>query len=208
MATACGSSNVTKVDPAASSGWAYTPYSMERPHWPVLSYSPNPILSHKNLAGFAHSQDLRDAVRRFGRSPLPRPRVVSWRRQLQCVPFARMQSKVAIRGHSWHWWAAAKGRYRRGRDPREGAVLVFKRNRRSRGHLAVVTHLINPREIVVNHANWLNKGRVHMNTPVRDISRNNDWSVVQVWYTPGNRYGSSSYRVQGFIYPELQTAAR
>lgn len=198
---------------ACSTSSVSTPPEAPAPRWPVLSYNPSPILIHKDMAAVPQTlsrgdRRIRRSDPRFRPGPPPRPSVVSWRRRLQCVPFARKQSKIAIRGHSWHWWRAAKGKYRRGRMPHEGAVLVFKRNRQSRGHLAVVTRLINSREIVVNHANWLNKGRIHMDTPIRDVSRNNDWSVVKVWYTPGRKYGSSRYRVHGFIYPELQTAAR
>lgn len=70
------------------------------------------------------------------------------------------------------------------------------------GHLAVVTGIVNNREIIVNHANWLNKGRIHLDTPVRDVSARNDWSTVKFWYTPGNVLGKSSYPVSGFIYPK------
>lgn len=136
------------------------------------------------------------------------PRIVTARRKLQCVPFARRHTDIDIRGDAWTWWRAAKGRYRRGYEPRAGAVLVFKRNGRSRGHLAVVTEIIGSREIVASHANWLNRGRVHIDTPIRDVSRNNDWSAVRVWYTPSNRYGKKAYRTRGFIYPKVRTALR
>ena len=201
--TACATTEVSTPPPAASAP----------PQWPVLSYNPNLILVHKNIAAVPQAvqrvdREITRRAQKFHQGPLPRPIVVSWRQRLQCVPFARNESKIALRGHAWHWWRAAKGKYRRGKSPQAGAVMVFKRNRRSRGHLAVVKRLINPRELVVNHANWLNKGRIHMNSPVRDISPNNDWSVVRVWYTPGRQYGSSRYRVKGFIYPELLTASR
>ena len=87
-------------------------------------------------------------------------------------------------------------------------MLVFKRKRGGRGHLAVVKRLVSPREIVVDHANWLNRGRIHLGTPVRDVSKANDWSKVRVWYTPGKVLGRSTYRTYGFIYPRTQTAAR
>ena len=87
-------------------------------------------------------------------------------------------------------------------------MLVFKRKRRGRGHLAVVTRVVSDREIVVSHANWLNRGRIHLNTPVRDESANNDWSKVRVWYTPGRVWGRSIYHTYGFIYPQVLTASR
>jgi hypothetical protein len=137
-----------------------------------------------------------------------RPRIVTPARRLQCVPYARALSKVAIRGDARTWWRQAAGRYGRGDRPTVGSVLVLKRNGRSRGHVAVVTAILNDREIVVDHANWLNEGRIHLSTPVKDISRAGDWSVVRVWYTPGRKYGARRYRAHGFIYPTLTTAAR
>jgi len=136
------------------------------------------------------------------------PRIVKASARLQCVPYARDLSTIQIRGDAWTWWAAAKGRYERGRQPRLGAVLVLKRRGNSRGHLAVVTRIVDDREIIVNHANWLNRGRIHLDTPIRDVSPNNDWSAVRVWYTPGKVLGKSTYPAYGFIYPPLRTASR
>ena len=135
-------------------------------------------------------------------------RIVTPRNRLQCVPYARQISKVSIRGDAWTWWPSAKGRYGRGNKPEVGSVLVLKRTRRLRyGHIAVVTGILSSREIIVNHANWLNRGRLHLGTPVRDVSANNDWSAVRVWYTPGKKYGARSYAAKGFIHPESPTAA-
>jgi len=130
------------------------------------------------------------------------------KRPLQCVPFARQHSRIQIRGDARTWWQQAKGRYSRSNSPKIGAVLVTKPVRASRGHVAVVTGIINSREIVVDHANWLNRGQIHRGTPVRDVSRNNDWSVVRFWYTPGKRYGANRYPAYGFIEPPVTTAAR
>lgn len=136
------------------------------------------------------------------RSGALNPRIVSGSKRLQCVPYARWRSKVAIRGDAWTWWNAANGRYRRGTQPAVGAVLVLRRKGRGgRGHLAVVTRILSDREIVVDHANWLNRGRIHKDTAVRDVSPRNDWSAVKVWYTPGRQYGRTTYRPHGFIYP-------
>ena len=135
-------------------------------------------------------------------------RVVTPRNRLQCVPYARQISKVSIRGDAWTWWSSAEGRYGRASTPKVGAVLVLKRARRLRlGHIAVVTRILGRREIIVDHANWLNRGRLHLGTPVRDVSANNDWSAVRVWYTPGNQYGVRSYPAHGFIYPGPPLAA-
>ena len=136
------------------------------------------------------------------------PRIVTPTRRLQCVPYARALSKVAIRGDARTWWRQAAGRYDRGRRPAVGSVLVLKPKWRSRGHVAVVTAILSDREIVVDHANWLNKGRIHLSAPVKDVSRAGDWSAVRVWYTPGRKYGARRYPAHGFIYPTVATAAR
>ena len=133
----------------------------------------------------------------------PRPAIVRGKRPLQCVPYARELSKIALRGNAWTWWKKAEGRYERGSAPRPGAVLVLSKTRRLRyGHLAVVAEVRSSREIIVHQANWLNRGRIHRYTPVRDVSKNNDWSVVRVWYTPGRQMGSGHYPAYGFIYPD------
>ena len=130
-------------------------------------------------------------------------RIVPTKRPLQCVPFARKASGIQIRGDAWTWWSKANGRYARGRTPQVGAVLVMKKTRRlRRGHLAVVKRVVDERVIIVDQANWLNRGRIHLNTAVVDVSRANDWSAVRVWYTPGGRYGARTYSGNGFIYPD------
>jgi len=106
------------------------------------------------------------------------------------------------------WWRSASGRYKRTRRPAVGAVLVLKRVRGGLGHLAVVTRVLGEREILVSHANWLNRGRIHQNTPVKDVSFWGNWSAVQVWYTPGKHYGGRRYPAYGFILPKVSTAAR
>ncbi len=152
--------------------------------------------------GGAPSGAATQAVAGIYRPALPEPRIVAASAPLQCVPYARQMTGVAIRGDAWTWWDAARGRYARGTVPVLGSVLVLKRNQRLRlGHVAVVTAVINAREILVDQANWLNRGRIHLNTPVRDVSAANDWSVVKVWYTPRNIYGVRTYHAYGFIYP-------
>ncbi len=135
--------------------------------------------------------------------------MVSAARPLQCVPYARQLSGLEIRGDAWTWWPAAEGRYQRGQTPRAGSVLVLKRtNRLSRGHLAVVTRVVGPREVLAEHANWLNRGRIHRNVPVVDVSPANDWSEVRLWYVPGNHLGGRTYPAHGFIHPDALTASR
>jgi surface antigen len=135
--------------------------------------------------------------------PTANPRIVKGSPGLQCVPYAREQSGIPIRGDAWTWWSQAKGKYQRAGRPAVGAVLVVSKTAKNKyGHLAVVTRIVNDREIIVNHANWLSKGRIHLDTPVRDVSARNDWSAVKFWYTPGNVLGKSAYPVSGFIYPK------
>ena len=139
--------------------------------------------------------------------PRPNPRIVKGSPGLQCVPYTRVQSGIPIRGDAWTWWSQAKGKYRRSGRPAVGSVLVIGKTRKNKyGHLAVVTRIVNDREIIVNHANWLNKGRIHLDTPVRDVSSRNDWSAVKFWYTPGNVLGKSTYPVSGFIFPKRTVA--
>ncbi|MEM9168196.1 MAG: CHAP domain-containing protein [Pseudomonadota bacterium] len=126
---------------------------------------------------------------------------------LQCVPFARAQSGVDLRGDAGRWWALAADRYARGRTPAPGAVLVLAGKRDpSRGHVAVVRAVRDDGrsvgELRIDHANWLNRGDVARGVPVRDASADGDWSRVNVWHAPTGTWGLHDYRVVGFIYPE------
>lgn len=135
------------------------------------------------------------------------PRIAKGSPGLQCVPYAREQSGIPIRGDAWSWWGKAEKKYHRSSRPAVGAVLVVARTAKNRyGHLAVVTRIVTDREIIVNHANWLHKGQIHLDTPVRDVSPRNDWSQVKFWYIPGNVLGKSTYPVSGFIYPRQKVA--
>ncbi len=136
-------------------------------------------------------------------------RIVAGSTPLECVPYARQASGIEISGDAWTWWDQAAGRYGRGPAPQPGAVLAFRPAAKSSGHLAVVRQVVDARLIVVDHANWLSGGHIHESTPVRDISPGNDWSAVQVWYTPGQAWGSGTYPTHGFIYAKpVATAGR
>ena len=143
--------------------------------------------------------------------PIERPqaRVIATGAPWQCVPYARKISNVSIRGNAWTWWQSAAGRYPRENRPAVGSVLVLKRTSHLRyGHVAVVSRVLNGREILVDHANWLNRGRIHKDLLVRDVSPNNDWSVVRVWYAPGNTLGKRRYPAHGFIHPRQARVLR
>ena len=126
---------------------------------------------------------------------------------LQCVPFAREVSGISIRGDAWTWWGAAAGQYDRGHAPRIGAVVVFKKFAAMRyGHVAVVTRVINSREVLVDHANWAphrgrGRGQISKMVAVTDVSPGNDWTEVRVWNAPTRDFGTRTYPTYGFIYP-------
>ncbi len=128
------------------------------------------------------------------------PRVVRARHRLQCVPFARAVSGIEIYGNAKTWWNKAKGAYSKLTSPKEGAVMVFASTKRIRlGHVAVVKEIVSSREVKVDHANWGNSGRIYLNAPVVDVSRNNDWSEVRVWNARLHTLGSHTYRLSGFL---------
>ena len=78
--------------------------------------------------------------------------------------------------------------------------MVFSGSSRiKRGHVAVVTSIVSPREIVVDQANWQNRGEIDHNTPVLDVSPDNDWSQVRVWDIKTGQFGAHVYAISGFI---------
>jgi surface antigen len=127
---------------------------------------------------------------------------------LQCAPFARQVSGIEIFGNAGTWWGQAEGRYDRGHEPRVGAVLAFSPSRRMRvGHVAMVSKVVGDREVLLTHANWSYRGGIERNVRAIDVSPNNDWSQVRVWYGPMNDVGLSSNPAFGFIYPQASHAA-
>ena len=137
------------------------------------------------------------------------PSVETPLRRLFCVEYARMRSGLAVFGDAKTWWTRAKDLYARVSHPVEEAVMVFSGSKRlKRGHVAVVTAIVSPREIIVDQANWQNKGEIDHATPVLDVSAANDWSRVRVWDIPSGTFGSRVYRISGFIAKGLQTASR
>ncbi len=122
---------------------------------------------------------------------------------ISCVPFARNDSGIAVAGNAWQWWDNAAGLYARGSVPEAGSVLTFRSNGRMRmGHVAVVSRVINPREVEVDQANWWGPGMyggVARNMPVVDVSEANDWTAVRVGLGESGKFGSV-YPTYGFIY--------
>jgi hypothetical protein len=121
-------------------------------------------------------------------------------KRLYCVEYARLRSGLAIFGDAKLWWSHAKNLYDRFADPAVDAVMVFSGSKRiRRGHVAVVTSIVGPREIIVDHANWQNHGEIDHNMPVLDVSAGNDWSKVRVWDVNSSRWGARIYKISGFI---------
>lgn len=119
---------------------------------------------------------------------------------ISCVPFAREESGIDLPGNARDWWDNAQGVYARGAVPQAGAVLAFEANGRMRlGHVAVVNHVINRREIEVDQANWGSPGGVTRDVPVIDVSEENDWSAVRVAISDEDNFGAV-YPTYGFIY--------
>jgi surface antigen len=118
--------------------------------------------------------------------------------RLWCVPFARAVSGIEIRGDAATWWKKAGAEYPKGRVPVSGSVLNFRATgSMPRGHVAVVSEILSPREILVDQANWV-KNRVTLDTVVIDVSARNDWSAVRV-ANQSNSFGRV-YPTYGFIY--------
>jgi surface antigen len=120
---------------------------------------------------------------------------------LTCVPYARAVSGIQLAGDAYQWWDEAAGLYPRSHVPSAGAVLVFApHGSMTVGHLAVVESLAGPREILITQSNWL-PGRIEHGQKVEDVSAENDWTDVRVWYEPVHEMGSTIYPTYGFILP-------
>ena len=122
---------------------------------------------------------------------------------LQCVPYARRVSGVQIYGDAHTWWDQAEGIFARGNRPRPGAVMAFQPHRNMRlGHVAAVSRVIDDRTVLLRHANWspINGRRGQIEDDVRavDVSPDNDWSAVRVWYDPFQALGKTAWPVHGF----------
>lgn len=126
--------------------------------------------------------------------------------RLQCVPFARAQSGIAIFGNAWTWWSQAEGVYARGSTPQVGAVLAMAQSSAMPvGHVAVVKKIVDARHILLDHANWSSPGVIERGVLAEDVSPQGDWSAVKVWYGPIQALGSRVNPVRGFIYPQSAT---
>lgn len=127
---------------------------------------------------------------------------------LQCAPFARQISGIQLFGRAASWWHEAMGRYTRGSLPQVGAILSFAASRAMpAGHVAMVSRILNAREILLTHANWSYRGGVERNVRAVDVSPAGDWSQVKVWYGPIGDLGQRPNHANGFIYADTAQAS-
>ena len=120
---------------------------------------------------------------------------------IECVPFARALTGVALSGDAPAWWANAEPRYQRTQSPLTGSILAFRATSRlPHGHVSVVSQVVSDRRILVTQANWVH-GRVTEDDSVIDISPGNDWTAVRVWWQPSHALGTTAYPTYGFILP-------
>ena len=118
---------------------------------------------------------------------------------ISCVPYARSVTGMAVSGNAWQWWNSSAGSYERGARPEAGSVLNFRATGRMRlGHVAVVSRVVNKREIEIDHANWAGGG-ISRGVAVIDVSEANDWTAVRVGLGGTGNFGSV-YPTYGFIY--------
>jgi hypothetical protein len=124
---------------------------------------------------------------------------------LSCVPFARMATGMDVSGDARAWWHNAAGVYARGQVPERGSVLAFMSSGgMSRGHVAVVSRVVNARTIEIDHANWggpgIRRGAVMRGVTVVDVSDRNDWTSVRVQVGWTDDTFGRAYPTHGFIY--------
>jgi hypothetical protein len=124
---------------------------------------------------------------------------------LSCVPYARMVTGMNISGDGRQWWHSAAGSYARGRTPERGSVLAFPGSGgMRRGHVAVVSRVVDDRTILIDHANWggpgIRRGTVMRNVRVIDVSDRNDWTAVRVQVGWDSANFGRTYPTYGFIY--------
>lgn len=166
---------------------------------PSISFNASPISTHIGLASGARNSH---AMYMNSRRSASRSQGIS------CVPYARQVSGIKVIGNAWQWWKNAEGRYARGDRPEPGSVLNFRSNGRMQlGHVAVVNRVVNPREVIVDHANWAGgggSGIVSQDVAVVDVSPANNWTAVRVELGRRGQFGSV-YPTYGFIYNRPDT---
>lgn len=79
------------------------------------------------------------------------------------------------------------------------------------GHVAAVAKIVDARTVLLDHANWSpingRRGQIERGVTAIDVSPENDWSQVRVWYAPIGGVGTTAWPVAGFIYAEPARSA-
>jgi surface antigen len=171
------------------------------PRMPVTTSRATVAPQRQASAAMARPVVARGAAAGLGTPILP----VGVRSGLSCVPFARMATGMNISGDARLWWHNAAGSYLRGQAPERGAVLAFMASGgMHRGHVAVVSAVINDRTILIDHSNWagpgIRRGQVMRGVTVMDVSDRNDWTAVRVQVGHGTEAFGRTYPTHGFIY--------
>lgn len=121
-------------------------------------------------------------------------------KRVWCVPYARNLSGIQIRGNAGTWWNQATDKFARGHEPKIGAVMAFSSTGKlPMGHVAVVSGIVNERQVLLDHANW-ERNKISLNMAAVDVSEKNDWSSVRVESVKGSL--GRIYPIDGFIYPD------
>ena len=94
-----------------------------------------------------------------------------------------------------------------------GAVMAFSAHRNMQlGHVAAVSRVLDSRRVLLDHANWSpingRRGQIEKDVLAVDVSPNNDWSEVRVWYAPLGKVGTTAWPVDGFIYSDRKPQPR
>lgn len=118
----------------------------------------------------------------------------------QCVAYVHAHSAFRIQANAHMWWTRAAGIHARGSTPEMGSVLSFRSVRgMALGHVALVSRVVDSREVEIDHNNWLGVGPAR-GASVIDVSPNNDWTAVRVENRPGARVYGRIYPTDGFIH--------
>jgi hypothetical protein len=124
---------------------------------------------------------------------------------ISCVPYVRAVTGMGITGNAHTWWDGAAGLYARGQRPEPGSVLSFRSSGGMRlGHVAVVSRVVDKREVLIDHSNWegpgIRKGTIMEDVSVIDVSDRNDWTAVRVQVGRSDEAYGRIYPTNGFIY--------
>lgn len=133
-------------------------------------------------------------------APAPKAFIDATRPPMECAIYARERSGIALYGAARTWWAQAEGNYARASRPAAGAVIVMGGT--EGGHVGVVTHVLGPRRVLIDHANWLGRGEIITGALVVDASDAGDWSAARVWNVEARALGGRAYPVLGFVAPQ------